>query len=223
MNCRVAHDLLQQNLDGTPTESPEWLAHLHQCAECRALTSAGRRLQDGLRLVRAPLPPPSLAERIVERVLLDRRRARRRLRRRWLIGLGLAAGLLLALTLRLNWWGSSTSRETPSPEQLAKNAAIEPGKRAPTLRESASELREVVAELSNETAEETVDQTRRWVSHVPSPLWDGFQIRPTLDPPTHPLREASEGLAEGLEPVTTSARRAVDLFLRELPMDTKTN
>jgi hypothetical protein len=31
------------------------------------------------------------------------------------------------------------------------------------------------------------------------------------------LREAGEGVGDGLEPVTNSARRAVDLFLRELP------
>jgi hypothetical protein len=90
------------------------------------------------------------------------------------------------------------------------------------LRESASELGEVVAELSNETAEETVGETRRWVSNVPSPTLPRVDLA-AMEPPTQPLREASEGLSEGLEPVTTSARRAVDLFLRELPMETKAN
>jgi hypothetical protein len=222
MNCHVAQDLVQQNLDGTPIESPEWLAHLHQCAECRTLATAGRRLQDGLRLLAVPLPPPDLAERIVERVLLDRRRARRRLQRRWAMGLALAAGLLVALTLRLNWRGSPTGSAIAPPEQLAKNVPVEMEKKALTLRESAAELGEVFAELSNETTEETVGQTRRWVSNVPSPTLPKVDLA-AIEPPTHPLREASEGLSEGLEPVTTSVRRAVDLFLRELPMETKTN
>lgn len=223
MNCPIAHDLLQQSLDGAAIESPEWLAHLQQCAECRALTSAGRRLQDGLRHLTAPLPPPDLAERIVERVLLDRRRARRRLRRRWAIGVALAAGLLLALSLRLDWRGSPNGFEVPPLEPVVKRAPGRNEQAAPTLRQAAAELGEVFVELSNETAEETVGQTRRLVSNVPSPSWDGFQIHPTLEPPTHPLREAGEGLSEGLQPVTTSARRAIDLFLRELPMETKTN
>ena len=46
MNCPASHDLLQQGLDGTPMESPEWNEHLRGCAECRALASASRRLQD---------------------------------------------------------------------------------------------------------------------------------------------------------------------------------
>jgi hypothetical protein len=193
MNCRMAHDLLQQSLDGTPIESPEWLAHLRHCAECRALATAGQRLQEGLRVLTAPVPSPDLAEQIVERVRLDYRRAQRRLRQRWAIGLGLAAGFLLALagiTRQLTLSPPPTAMAN-RPSQLPKD--ITPAKRQPQLpdsaptREPAAELSEVFAELSNETA------------------------------------KASEGLSEGLEPVANSARRAVDLFLRELPMETKTN
>ncbi len=220
MNCRIAHDLLQQSLDGAPIESPEWLTHLQQCAECRALASAGRRLQDGLRLLTSPLPPPGLTERIVQRVLLERRRARRR---RLATGLALAAGLLLALTLRINWYGPPHGLDVAPQEPVAKSVPGRTEQTTPTLRQSAAELSEVFAELSSETAKETVGQTSRWVSSVPRPSWEGLEIRPTLEPPTHPLREAGEGLSEGLEPVAKSARRALDLFLRELPMETKTN
>jgi hypothetical protein len=38
-----------------------------------------------------------------------------------------------------------------------------------------------------------------------------------LEPGTQSLREAQEGVAVGFEPVTSSARRAVNLFLREIP------
>jgi hypothetical protein len=193
MNCRMAHDLLQQSLDGTLIESPEWLAHLRHCAECRALATAGGRLQDGLRLLAVPVPPPDLAERIVACVRLDQRCAQRRLRRRWMIGLGLAAGLLLALagiTRQLTLSPRPTAMANRQP-QLPKDTIT--AKQQPQLpdgvpaREPAAELSEVFAELSNETA------------------------------------KAGEGLSEGLEPVANSARRAVDLFLRELPMETKTN
>lgn len=219
MNCRDAQETLQQRLDGTPIESPAWLAHLRECADCRALASAGRLLQDGLRLFTAPLPPSDLAERIVENVMRDRRRAQQRLRRRWAVSLALAAGLLAALTLRLDWTG--TARQD---QQRIANRQHEPSgsPSAPTLRQSAAQLGEFFAELSSETAEQAVGQTRLWVSNVPSPDLPKVDLT-TLQPPSKPLREAGEGVSEGIQAVTTSARRAVDLFLRELPMEAKIN
>jgi hypothetical protein len=235
MNCGIARNLLQQSLDGTSIDSPEWQVHLHECADCRALASAGRRLQEGLRLLTAPLPSLELGARIAERVLWERRLARRRARRRWAVGLTLAAGLLLALFLRFE-------RQTPSirvpiapAETMAKNATAphlpspagdkEGGMRemAPTLRQSAAELGEVFATLTSHTADETVGQTRNWVSNVPRPALPKVEIT-TMDASPFPLREAGQGVSEGLEPVTNSARRAVGLFLRELPpMTTEPN
>lgn len=220
MNCQVAHELLQQTLDGSPIESPEWLEHLRDCADCRALTSAGRRLQDGLRLLPAPPPPPDLSERIVERVRQDRLRAQRRTRRRWAVSLALAAGLLIALSLRLDWHTSRTG--TTGEPTLPEHSLAQRQRSEPTLRESAAQLGEVFAELSNETAKETVGETNRWVSNVPKPDLPRIDLT-AMESPTRPLREAGEGVSEGLEAVTTSARRAVDLFLRELPMETNTN
>jgi hypothetical protein len=235
MNCDVAHDLLQQCLDGTPIESPEWLAHLRQCADCRSLTAAGRRLQDGLHRLTSPSSPPGLAERIAERVLLDRRRARRGARRRLAVSLALAASLILALSFRLDWRVSPSSSEVRPLEAVAKNGPdgtsvlpIHTGNRqnvgptqlpSPTLSESAAEVGEVFTVLRNQTADETLGQTRRWVSSVPSPALPKVDLT-AMGSPTRPLLEASEGVSQGLQPVTNSARRAVDLFLRELPMET---
>jgi len=222
MNCDIAHDLLQQCLDGTPIESPEWLGHLRVCADCRALASAGRRLQDGLHLLAAPRPPANLAVRIAERVRLERRRERLRTRRRWAVGLALAAALFLALTLRFNWRGRPTATEGHPSQPVAKNAPAPETKAAPTLRESATELGEVFAALTSHTADETVGQTRRLVPNVPSPSLPQVDLA-AMEPPTGSWREAGEGVSEGLEPVTTSARRAVGLFLRDLPMETETH
>ena len=232
MSCDLAHDLLQQSLDGTPIESPEWLAHLRDCADCRALASASRRLQEGLRMLSAPQPPADLTARIVEKVLLSRRRERRRTRIRWAVGLALAAGLLIALMLRLEGTKQPPGGTGVSPVAGSGGTGVSPVVRvdrrlagphaAPTLRESAAELGEVFAALSNETADETVGQTRRWVSNVPSPSLPHVDLT-AMEPPTRPWREAGEGVSEGMEPVTTSARRAVGLFLRDLPMETETH
>ena len=40
--------------------------------------------------------------------------------------------------------------------------------------------------------------------------------------PGQPLREAAQGVSASFEPITNSARRAVDLFMREMaPSDTE--
>lgn len=222
MNCDTLQNVLQQRLDGVPIESPELTEHLRDCPDCRALEAATRRLQEGLRLLAPPLPPPDLAARITDRVFLDRRRARRRARRRWAVTLALAACLPIALALRLDWHG-------PTPEtgkQEPKVAAVTPdvkGTPSPTLRESATEAGEAVAALTSQTADEAMGPTRWLVPNVSSPSLPKVDLA-AIEPPTRPLREAGEGVSTGLEPVTTSARRAFGLFLRELPpMDTGQN
>jgi hypothetical protein len=222
MNCSASHELLQQRLDGTWIESPELLEHLRGCSDCRALEKATRRLQDGLRLLAAPLPPPDLAVRIAGRVLLDRRRMRRRTRRRWAVSLALAAGLLIALGLRLDWRGQSLTHDTGTREPEMTQVKSTPQEApalppaSPTLRESVTEAGEAVASLTSKTADETVNSTRWLVGKVPSPSLPKVDLA-SIESPTRPLREAGQGVSAGLEPVTNSARRAVGLFLRELP------
>jgi hypothetical protein len=218
MNCHAYQSLLQQRLDGTPVESPEALEHARTCADCRALEAAARRLEDGLRRLASPLPPPDLAQRIADRVLSDRRRVERRARRSLAATLALAACLLVALALRLDW---RTAADVGDGEPSAQNVAkvpLAPQKQPapPTLRESVAEAGGAVASLTNQTADEAMASTRWLVPRVPTPQLPEVKLS-SIEPPTAPLREAGEGVSAGLEPVTNSARRAVDLFLRELP------
>jgi predicted anti-sigma-YlaC factor YlaD len=181
MKCPASHDLLQQRLDGLAIESPEWIEHLRGCPDCRALERATRRLQDGLHLLTAPLPPPDFAARIADRVLRDRRRRTRgKARRRWAVTLALAAGLFIALGLRLDWRGPSTAHQDETAGLEATRMKSQP------------------------------------LPNVPSPSLPRVDLA-SIEPPTRSLREAGQGVSEGLEPVTNSARRAFDLFLRELP------
>jgi hypothetical protein len=222
MNCHAYQSLVQQRLDGTPIESPEVLEHLRGCPDCRALERAARDLEDGLRRLAAPLPPPDLAARIADRVFTDRRRARRRARRRWTATLTLAACLLIALVLRLDWRvpkdSTDPGRSGPAVSKSLRAPRNEPATAAasPTLRESVVEAGGVVASLTSQTADETVGPTRWLVPRVSNPQLPEVKL-PPIEPPTRSLREAGEGVSAGLEPVTNSARRAVDLFLRELP------
>ncbi len=220
MNCSLAHEWLQRSLDGESVdESPRWLAHLRECPDCAVLAEAAQRLRQGLQRWPNPSPPRGLEARIVETIFLDRRR---RMRRRWVTGFALAAGIVLALIVRFHGMRLSPSIERV-PDESASVPLLPKEETAPTLRDSAAELGEVFTSLTSQTANETVEQTRRWVSQVPSPTLPKVDLL-SAESTARPLREAGQGVSEGLEPVTNSARRAVGLFLRELPpMDAEPN
>jgi hypothetical protein len=87
-----------------------------------------------------------------------------------------------------------------------------------SLRDSVAEAGSAVTSLTRRTADETVGQGQLLLPLLasarqlpePSPA-------PILPPPVGSLREAGDGMSASLEPVTASARRAFDLFLREVP------
>jgi hypothetical protein len=219
MNCHAYQSLLQQRLDGTPIESPEAMEHLRTCSDCRALEKAANRLEVGLRRLASPQPPPDLSRRIADRVRTDRRRVQRRARRRLAATLALAACLLVALALRLDWRIPRDASDTEAAAQKVTKALPAPQKQPaapPTLRESVAEAGGAVASLTSQTADDAVESTRWLVPRVPAAQMPEVNLS-AIEPPTGPLREAGEGVSAGLEPVTNSARRAVDLFLRELP------
>ena len=68
-------------------------------------------------------------------------------------------------------------------------------------------------------ADETLRQGRVLLPLV-SPanaLPDSEVLQSVLDPPAHALLSVSESVTSSLEPVTTSALKAVDLFFKETP------
>jgi hypothetical protein len=84
--------------------------------------------------------------------------------------------------------------------------------------ESVQEMGAVVASLTSRTREATVAQTRRLLPPMPQPDLAEMTVTAPLEPSAQSLREAGENISAGLAPVRQSARRAVELFLRELPV-----
>jgi hypothetical protein len=221
MTCRQFEDLLNERLDGREVGDPAALAeHVRTCTDCRGLEAASRRLQQGLHRP-PPQPSPDLAARIVARVAADRRRRGRRVRYRWRVTVALAACLVLALGLRTDWFGLRGLVRGPAPanqvtrQQEPSDKRQEPAE-AETLRDSVAEASRAVAALTRETTTETVNQTRSLLPEVAPPALPPVDLA-QLEPTTRPWREAGEGVTMALEPVANSARRAVNLFLRELP------
>jgi predicted anti-sigma-YlaC factor YlaD len=215
MSCRDFHDLLQQRLDGPGAEIPAaYEEHLRACPDCAALDGAARCLVEGLRLQAPPAPPAALADRIIARAL--RLRRRRRGRRRVAVPLALAACLLVAIVSRLylaQRRAAVPERPGIAPTEVARPQ--EPVADSVGIRESVAEAGQAVASWTSRTAGEAVGEARRLLPRVkPTEL-----VMPELEPPARTLRQAGEEVRAGLAPVKESARRAVDVFLREVPMD----
>src|SRR5262249_44656577 len=220
MNCLQCQELLQHRLDRQPIEdSPTLEQHLADCPECRLWHGAAQRLEDGLRRLAPPCPPAGLTERIVARVLADRQvtvRSRPRLFAVTAPAAALAASVLLLVLARSF---RPTPHAQPAPEQ--DPALVQPlsPPAPPSLTASVAEAGEALTALTRRTADETVGSTRLlWpVVTAPLPREEPGEMPPPLDPTARSLREAGQGLSTGLEPVTDSARRALGLFLGEIP------
>jgi hypothetical protein len=226
MNCPDYRALLQRRLDGEPgAESAEGARHRAACLDCRDLHAAARRLEAGLGILPNPNPPSGLADRIVARVLAERRVALG-FRRRILAVASLAAALLLA-TIAGYVWLQHRNTGPAGPEAPARVEAPpadrlpDPERRAPvpptvSLNQSVADAGSAMASLTRRTVEQSKDLLPGPVA--PPSLPATASLRPDfVGPPAQSLREAGQGVSAGFEPVTTSARRAVDLFLREIP------
>jgi hypothetical protein len=235
MNCDDCRQQLQARLDGGTVPADEIAAHLAACPECQGLEAAARRLQTGLRLLTPPAPPAGSAERLVAGVLTDRRR---RIRRRRLAFAGTATALAAALLLALfalpdgrgsrDWltqaWDAVKERFFPGPTltdwDLATDEPSDPHpveeSPAPSLNDNMAKATSAMASLARRTADETVSNGQLLVPAVSLPMTEPEVLGPPLEPPAQSLREAGHGVAVGLEPVTSSAVRAFDLFRRDI-------
>jgi hypothetical protein len=220
MTCRICEDLLQQQLDGGPALLEQ---HLHVCPDCAGQAALLRRLIEALPRLTPPAPPAGLADRLARGLLAEARVRRRRLLRRRAVafaGLAAAAGLLVALGVWA-WQPGPVNPDQPGPVAVVPGVRPPdaPDERAAPLRDSVAQAGQAVAALTSRTASDTIDQTASLLPFVGgSGLEPLSNVPAPLEPPLEPLREAADGVGAGLAPVADSARRAVGLFFRDLPM-----
>jgi predicted anti-sigma-YlaC factor YlaD len=209
MECVEAHELMQRYLDGDPAalDRPDLAAHLALCPDCREWYAAAQSLLDGLRHLTPPQPLAGFAGRVCRQVVAERRRAARA--RRLLAMSAVAASLLLVGAIL--YLGSP--REHPG-NNIAQRRGLQPGAGPPSLQRSLEEAGLAVVALTRRTADETVNETKLLlpVSLPQAAVADARELEQALQPPAQSLREIQEGMSAGLEPVATSARRAVGLF-----------
>jgi hypothetical protein len=207
--CAAARRRLVEALDtpaGLADAAPD--PHLSTCPECRAWLHAAGRLQRALVMSPSPALPAGWAERVAGR-------ARRERRRRLLVrtgGLALAACVVVAAG-----WIALTGTPTPpvppppAPGPLARETPTPP---AGSLGGALAEAGSAVLDLTRRTADETVGPARLWL-----PEAEPVAVVAAAPAPATPLAGAGEGLANGFEPMTRSAARALDLWRELAPLD----
>jgi predicted anti-sigma-YlaC factor YlaD len=205
MNCHEFRELLQRRLDGEAVvDSAELRAHLKGCGVCRALEAAARRLETGIQLLSHPQPSSVFSARIVATVLAHQR-ARRRRRLLLRASFALAACLLVAVLLGV-WLNQRTQEVTLTPPIARETPRPEAPAVGPSLRESMTDVAQLTIRRADETVRNLLPESSPNAA-VPSPLTASVAS----------LREAGNSVSAGLEPVTDSARRALNLFLGEIP------
>ena len=159
-------------------------------------------------LVKAFAPPPvpaGLADRIVADVLADfpRRRRLRLVRQISYAGMAMAAAILAAIWLM---------RPAPSPAPIpAKEMLANADAAAPNLKRDLGDAGTAVAALTRRAADEVAEIGKQLLPPSAPPL--------APPQPVRPLGDAAPALANGFEPITSSARRAARLVLREFAME----
>jgi hypothetical protein len=212
MTCRLWVEHLDAYLDGHPT--PAWQAHARSCSECAARLRDAQCLSAALHLSQTTRLSSGLADRITAQALAEFRSRQQARWRGWVGSAALvAAGLALVVGLRQLVLLPPALQPLPQPGPVVVIPQEPPAPEPADLRDNLYRAREAVAALTARTAGEAVETT----------LWPmpGVELPAVEMPPTptlEPIRSAGEQVTAGLTPVTGSARRAMTLFFRDLPL-----
>jgi hypothetical protein len=202
MRCLEFQEQVQRLLDGeAPLESAGEREHRNACPSCRELYWAARQLRRGLASMPAPVVPDGFAERVVRRVQL-----RPSIPFRPRVWLAAAASMLVA---GLAVWSVWQWLVRPDPEQVVE------APRPPSLRQELAEAGDATLRVSRSFARDAAD--RASILLPPGELLKAPGLPPAIEPDVTPLRQAGRTVASGLEPVTSSARQAWSMFVRDLP------
>lgn len=198
--CEPTQAALHRLLDGDPAwDSPEAVAHRAGCVPCREELVLARQMAE---VLRPPAAPADLAGRVLG-VAIASHRQRRVTRYAGLVG-ALAAAVLVAVVTFQPRPQTVTEHPTVAAVPRAKDEFVPNS----PLGEAVTDARDALVSLSRRTATETRQTS---VSLIPNPKLPDM---PGGGDGLEPLADAQAGAARSVDPITTSARRAVNLFLR---------
>lgn len=213
--CAESRAAWQRKLDGVAFAENETLqSHRATCPSCREFEAATRRFEAALRLQQPVEPPIDFAQRVLSRYRAEPVRP-------WLArNAGIVGGFVLAASVLIAVFGVSIPQnESVESGSLAVSANLPPVVLAPgrpsSLSDSLNEAGSAVASLTQKAADEALD----WQLPALSLSINGPLER--LEPAVASIQTVGQGAANGMTPFTNTARRAADLFLREVGVETE--
>lgn len=204
----VTNAVLDRELPASALDSP----HAAACADCRELAGSVQLLLSALPGPQ-PAPPDGFAFRVVAAALRDRNRE---LRIRWATrvgGFAVAAGVAVAVYL-----GSKTP-PTPAPTPVVEVVVTPTPEPLPTPRparvaDKLAEAGSAFAALTQKSADEAIAPTRNLFPAVEPVAFPRVPDVPAETPV--PLAHLPGAAKAGIEPVAASAKRAWNLFVRDV-------
>lgn len=194
IECDEFAAIVQSVLDGDRSVAALRTPHAANCGDCRSLAESARTLATGLDALARFSTGRDIAADVVPAVLAERRRGR--LVRRATAAAALAASVLAAVVLLPN-----------GPEDRAVAVRETLPAKPPAVEESLREVGTAFVSLTKRTASETLAPARH--------LLAGIEL-PELSPDDAVPRPESKPGSSPLAPLANTARRAIDLFIRDV-------
>lgn len=210
--CPAFRDALQTYLDREIDSLPaECELHRTACANCRQDYAAAMLLRA---LSQSPMAAPEgMTDRLVAAVLADTTTTSRRRVIAATRTAALAASLLLVIGLVIRLGESSKSPEV-APRVEPVTAAKDQTPAAISVDENISKAGDAIAALVRRSASDTIEPTIKLIPENPTL---GFPDVPDpMAPAAQSLAEIRQGASSGFEPLGRTARRAFNLFLRDV-------
>jgi hypothetical protein len=207
-DCQCFQHCVQQFLDRNGANTSNLIeTPLRDCPQCRLLARSADRLASALPLPPLPQPPSAFTDRIIAQAIRELKPALSTSRRRLAFAtLAAAASVLFVLSVRPFFVKKAPITNGPvvSPVVPAQNPD--------------RPMRESVAMAGDALASLTTRAKTEWIPPMPqvADSWKAPELAP-LEESARPFVEAGAGMSASLEPVAASAKRAVSLFMRDLP------
>lgn len=199
LDCNAYAARLQRFMDGVEPVSILQSDHLMVCPSCQGLADAARLFMSQAPVLAAKVPVPvDFASRVVPMVLEDRRRSRARQRTMIAFAASIAASLVIAVV--------SLPRQSPTHEPVARNPQPRSLENPPPIEATLREARMAFVSLTRRAAEESLTPARNLLSSV------DIQSPATTPTPSRTLPPD----ASTIQPITETAKRALNLFIRDV-------
>lgn len=211
-DCTAFEAVVQRILDGELAREQLGDRHPQTCPACRALLTA----TVAFAAFPTPVPKPSAGSnrQVLLMVLHDRRQRRQR---RLLVGgsaLAMAACLFISVGIYFTQTGSK-----PTPE-VVEVVPMPPTLNTPRVSDQVAEAGSALTAMTYRATEQAMRPTRALFPLDPMAV-PQIDLPTTMEPATESLAALPSAAKSGLEPITDSTRRAVNLFLRDVGFSPK--